>query len=60
MGWGGPSHRAVEASMRLTEVVWRRKEWVSLAGAGTWKALDKFVDGTEQARRPQKEAKCSG
>lgn len=46
--------------MRLMEVVLRRNEWMSLAGAGTWEALDKFVDGTEQAPRPQEEAKCSG
>ena len=49
----------VEARVRLREAVLRMTEWVSLAGPGTWKALDKFVDGKEQGPQPQEEAKCS-
>lgn len=51
---------AVEARVRLQEVVLRMNAWVSLPRPGTCKALDKFVDGTKQAAWPLEEAKCSG
>lgn len=50
--WQGPSCKAVEARVRLREVVLRMDDWVFLPGLGTRKAL-KFVDGMTQAPRPQ-------
>ena len=48
----GLSCRAMEARVRLREVVMRMNEQVSLPGLGTRKALDKFVDGMKHVPWP--------